>query len=163
MDTLTRFVDEASESDFKAAQLVLQPELRKLALLESRIDVYNCIGLQMEAYMFNEQRLPTSYRSKNEYKCLRTMFTFRQAIILCENISVRHLATDGKVVINWEDISQGYALSVYTFTNDASPIVYERKIHKQFLQIKHFEANWPGDAVGNRITPHSRRYKLENP
>ena len=81
-NTLAMWADVASESDFKAANLVLPPERRKLALLHSRLDIYNAISEQMEAFVFNEQRLPSCYKSKNETKCVRTLITLNQAKLL---------------------------------------------------------------------------------
>ena len=150
---LATFADGASESDLKAANLVLETEYRKLALLQNRLAIYNTISQQMEAFLFNEQRLPSSYMTKNDAKSIRTMIRFRQVNLLIQNISNYYLATCGKVVIDIEKISGGSPLSLYAFTNNKTPTVSERKIHKRFLELKHFEANWPGEAVANRITP----------
>ena len=48
-------------------------EFRKLAFLQNRLELYNTIAQQMQAFVFTEQRLPTSYTTKNEAESIRTM------------------------------------------------------------------------------------------
>ena len=63
---LHRYHDQASDSDFKEAERVIEPETRKLRVLDTRIGIYDYIWNNWDAYMFTEQRLPTWYTSKNE-------------------------------------------------------------------------------------------------
>ena len=71
---------------------MLLRESQKLALLDSRLEIYDTVLQQVEEIAFNEIRLATDHTSKNDTKVIRAIVTFKQARTLVDAVSLTDIA-----------------------------------------------------------------------
>ena len=151
------YFDAATEWDLAAAKHVLRRESQKLSLLDSRLEIYATVLQQVAQVAFNEIRLATDHTSNNDTKVKRTIVTFRQAGMLVDAVSLTEIAKTNKLIVNISKISPwNYSLQCYLMLDvfqSGTMQVEKRRFCTQYVQIKYFEASWPGALVAHRIQP----------
>ena len=149
--------DAATESDLTAAKHVLRRESQKLSLLECRLEIYTTILEQVAQVAFNEIRLATDHTSNNDTKVKRAIVTFKQAGMLVDAVSLTDIANNNKLIVDiskispWNHSDQCY-LMLDVFRSGTMQ-VEKRRFCTRYVQIKYFEASWPGALVAHRIQP----------
>ena len=151
------YFDAATEWDLAAAKHVLRRESQKLSLLDSRLEIYATVLQQVAQVAFNEIRLATDHTSKNDPNVNRTIVTFKQAGMLVDAVSLTEITESNKLIV---DISQfspwNYSHQCYLMLDvfrSGTMQVEKRRFCTRYVQIKYFEASWPGALVAHRIQP----------
>ena len=132
-------------------------ESNKLSLLECRLEIYTTIWQYVGQVAFNEFRLPSDYISKNDPNVMRAIVTFKQAKILVNAISLEELTKKNKLIIDistisaWNHSEMCY-LKLDVFQSGTMH-VEQRPFSQKYVQIKYFEASWPGARVAHRLEP----------
>ena len=152
-----RYFDGATESNLKAAKQMLRAESQKLSLLETRVVIYNTIMEQIKQVGFNEIRLATNHSSNNNTKVRRVIVTFKQASMLVDAISVPDIAKKNMLIVDISKLSswdwdKGCYLRLDVFKSGSMEVETKNFLEK-YVQIKYFEASWPGAPVAHRIEP----------
>ena len=115
---------------------------------------------QITQVPFNEVRAIVTFKdqpSNNEPSVIRAIVTFKCAMMLVDGISRRQIAESNKLIVDmqkiatWDD-TKGCFLELDAFRT-GTKYVYKRAMAAPYLQIRHFEASWPGGRVARRITP----------
>jgi len=155
--TKEKYLQAATETDLAAAKHVFRRESQKLSLLETRIEIHTTISQQIGQVGFNEVRLATDHSSNNDTKVKRAIVTFKQAGMLVDAVSLEHIANSCKLIVDIENISpwnysDGCYLMLDVFRSGTME-VERRRLSSRFVQIKYFEASWPGALVAHRIEP----------
>ena len=149
--------DAATDSDLTTAKHALLREAKKLSLLDCRLEIYTTVLQQVPQVAFNEHRLATDHTSKNEPNVIRAILTFKQALILVNAISLKHIAENNKLIVDiakhlpWNYTNKCY-LMLDVFRSGTMQ-VEKRRFSTKYVQIKYFEASWPGALVAHRIQP----------
>ena len=126
-------------------------------MLDCRLEIYTTVLNHVEQVAFNEMRLATDHTSNNEPKVIRAIVTFKQAGMLVNAISQTDIVNKNKLIVDiskispWRHSDQCY-LMLDVFRSGTMQ-VEKRRCCKQYVQIKYFEASWPGALVAHRIQP----------
>ena len=136
---------------------MLRRETQKLSLLDCRLEIYTTVLQQVAQVAFNEVRLATDHTSKNEPKVIRAILTFKQALILVNAISLKHIADNNKLIVDIaKHLSWNYTNECYMMLDvfrSGTMQVVKRRFSTKYVQIKYFEASWPAALVAHRIQP----------
>ena len=136
---------------------MLRRESHKLSLLECRLTIYETVLEHVDHIAFNEIRLATDHTSNNDTKAKRAIVTFKQAGMLVDAVSLKHIANSYKLIVDIEKISPwNYSDRCYLMLDvfrSGTMEVERRRLSSRFVQIKYFEASWPGALVAHRIEP----------
>ena len=155
------YLDAANECDIEVTKHVLQLESQKLSVLEARLEIYATVlqGAPQGSLpiFFNENRQATDHASKNETHVTRAIVTFKQARMLVDAILLAEIIQRNKLIVDISEISSwDYTNHCYLMLNvfqRGTTQVYRHPVRKSKVQIKYFEASWPGDPVAHRIEP----------
>ena len=161
MDLLARskenYFEVATELDLTAVKQTIRRESQKLSLLECRLEIYNTISDQVAQVAFNEIRLAADHTSKNDTKVIRAIVTFKQAGLLVDGVSLTHIANENKLIVDISEISPwNHSEKCYLMLDvfrSGTMQVEKRRFCTRYVQIKYFEASWPGALVAHRIQP----------
>jgi hypothetical protein len=151
------YFDAATEYDLAAAKHVIRRESQKLSLLDSRLEIYATVLQHVAEVAFNEIRLATDHTSKNDTKVKRAIVTFKQAGMLVDAVERTEIVKNNKLIVDiskfspWNNKLQCY-LMLDVFESGTMQ-VEKRPFRTQYVQIKYFEASWPGALVAHRIQP----------
>ena len=151
------YFDAATEFDMAAAKQVIRQESHKLSLLDSRVEIYDTVLQRVTEVAFNEIRLATDHTSKNEPNVKRAIVTFKQAKMLVDAVSLYEIHKNNKLIVDistmrpWNKSLQCYRMLDVFRTGTME--VEKRQFRTQYVQIKYFEASWPGALVAHRIQP----------
>ena len=157
MTTKETYFDAATEFDMAATTQVIRQESHKLSLLDSRLEIYATVLHHVTEVAFNEIRLATDHTSKNEPNVKRAIVTFKQAKMLVDAVSLDEIHKNKKLIVDistmrpWNKSLQCY-LMLDVFRSGTME-VEKRRFRTQYVQIKYFEASWPGALVAHRIQP----------
>ena len=153
--TKAKYFDNATEYDISAINKVLLRESHKLSFLECRQEMYCSVMAQVQHVAFNEIRLDNEHASKHNPRVKRTRLTFEQAGMLVDKVELQHMFMDGKLIVDishfrpWNYKEECYMiLDVF---HNGTP--WRTKFCTRFVQIRYFEASWPGAPVAHRIEP----------
>ena len=147
----------ATGCDLPAAEQVLRRESHKLNLLNSRLQIYETVLQQTSEVAFNEFRLSSTRTSRNDPKVQRAIVTFEQTGVLVDAASPTEITNNNKLIVDvakintWDHSRECYVM-LRVFQRGTME-VYKRKFRSQYVQIKYFEASWPGAPVAHRIEP----------
>ena len=136
---------------------MLRREHQTLSLLECRLEIHTTILEQVAEVAFNEMRLATDHTSKNDTKVIRAIVTFKQAGMLVDGVSLKHIANENKLIVDiskispWNRSEQCY-LKLHVFRSGTMQ-VEKRRFCAQYAQIKYYEASWPRALVAHRMQP----------
>ena len=112
---------------------------------------------------FNEFRLSSTHTSRNDPNVQRVIVTSEQAWRLLDAALQTDIAKSRKLIVDMEKISPwNYELGCYVMLHvfrRGTMEVDKRKFRRRYVQIKYFEASWPGAPVAHRIEPHPRIYE----
>ena len=149
--------DAGTETELEDAKHMLREEYQKLTLLDSRLDIYYSALQEGDQVAFNEQRLPNDHTSHNEPRVNRAIVTFRQAMMLINNVSLKEIYYNKRLVVDVRKFSrwnhkEKYYLLLDVFKNGTMD-VEKKKIVTGTVQIKYFDASWPAAPVAHRVQP----------
>ena len=119
--------------------------------------IYDTMREHLKHVGFNEIRLATNHSSNNNTKVRRVIVTFKQASMLVDAISVPLIAKKKMLIVDISELSpwdwdKGCYLTLPVFKS-GSMEVETKNFLKKYVQIKYFEASWPGAPVAHRIEP----------
>ena len=126
-------------------------------MLDSRLDIYTTVLERVSNVAFNEIRMATDHTSNNDPKVKRAIVTFKQAGMLVDGVSLTQIANKNKLIVDiskispWNHSEQCY-LMLDVFRSGTMQ-VEKRRFRTRCVQIKYFEASWPGALVAHRIQP----------
>ena len=128
-------------------------------MLECRLEIYCTILEQVAQVAFNEIRLATDHTSNNDIKVKRAIVTFKQAGMLVNAVSLTDIANQNKLIVDiskispWRHADQCYLMLDVFRLRSGTVQVEKRRFCTRYVQIKYFEASWPGALVAHCIEP----------
>ena len=136
---------------------MLRREAQTLSLLECRLTIYETVLEHVDHIAFNEIQRANDHTSNNNNKVKRAIMSFQQAAKLVNAISQRDIAENNKLIVDISELSrwnckdQCYLL-LDVFQSGTMDVM-QRWFCKKYVQIKYFEASWPGALVAHRSQP----------
>jgi len=147
----------ATERDLAIANNVIRQETRKLNIIDAKLKIHETVLNHVAKVAFNEIRLGTDVPINNDTEVQRAIVTFQQARMLVDAVEREDIIKKNKLIVDiskltaWGKQHECYLLLDVFETSTMQ--VQKRQFRTQKVQIKYFEASWPGALVAHRIEP----------